>query len=65
MAHSLGLVVVAEGVETEQQAAELFKYRCDYIQGYLLSRPVPWEQAIDLLIAFRREAPLLKSHCRQ
>lgn len=54
MAHSLGLVVVAEGVETERQAAELFKYRCDYIQGYLLSRPVPREQAIGLITAFRR-----------
>jgi diguanylate cyclase len=36
--------VVAEGVETEEQRAELGKMACDELQGYLLSRPVPAEQ---------------------
>jgi diguanylate cyclase (GGDEF)-like protein/PAS domain S-box-containing protein len=41
MAHSLGLTVVAEGVETETQLRFLDHFRCDEVQGYWLSRPVP------------------------
>lgn len=40
MAHDLGLVVVAEGVETETQFAYLKQKGCDIIQGYLISRPL-------------------------
>lgn len=40
MAHRLGMKVVAEGVETEQQCALLKQAGCDYAQGYLFSRPV-------------------------
>jgi EAL domain-containing protein (putative c-di-GMP-specific phosphodiesterase class I) len=40
MARSLNLLVVAEGVETEQQMSFLRDHQCDGIQGYLLSRPV-------------------------
>lgn len=39
MAHNLGLRVVAEGVETEQQFDLLKHFGCDAIQGYLFSRP--------------------------
>ncbi|SLM64415.1 Sensory box sensor/GGDEF/EAL domain protein [Dickeya aquatica] len=41
MAHSLGLKVVAEGVETPQQCSTLARIGCDYAQGFLFSRPVP------------------------
>ncbi len=41
LAHSLRLIVVAEGVETEEQARVLRLLRCDEMQGYLISRPVP------------------------
>ena len=41
MAHSLGLDVIAEGVETEAQLEQLRGYDCDRFQGYLFSRPVP------------------------
>jgi diguanylate cyclase (GGDEF)-like protein/PAS domain S-box-containing protein len=40
MAHELGLVVVAEGVETEEQFAYLKHKGCDIIQGYLISQPL-------------------------
>jgi EAL domain-containing protein (putative c-di-GMP-specific phosphodiesterase class I) len=40
MAHSLGLSVVAEGVEDERQPAELPRLRCAFAQGFWFSRPV-------------------------
>ncbi|WP_147652889.1 EAL domain-containing protein [Vulcaniibacterium gelatinicum] len=41
LAHSLGLQVVAEGVEEEEQAKLLRLLRCDCLQGYLLGKPLP------------------------
>jgi EAL domain-containing protein (putative c-di-GMP-specific phosphodiesterase class I) len=41
LAHGLGLPVVAEGVETEDQRAFLGGVQCDEIQGYLIGRPQP------------------------
>ena len=43
LAHGLGLTVVAEGVETEEQLAELRRLGCDSVQGFLLARPAPPE----------------------
>ena len=40
MAHSLGLQVIAEGVETESQMNYLRTHLCDEMQGYLFSKPV-------------------------
>ncbi|HEX7298423.1 MAG TPA: amino acid permease [Solirubrobacteraceae bacterium] len=44
MAHGLGVEVVAEGVETEGQAAALQALGCEYAQGYLYGRPMPAEE---------------------
>ncbi len=41
MAHSLCLEVIAEGVETESEKDFIVRYKCDYMQGYLFSRPLP------------------------
>ena len=50
LAHSLRLTVVAEGVETEEQARMLHLLRCDQMQGYLFSKPVS-EAAFAALLA--------------
>ncbi len=49
LAHSLGMDVVAEGIENEQQLAILKSYGCDIGQGYLFARPMPPEQAAGYL----------------
>jgi len=49
LAHSLKLKVIAEGVETEEQAKTLRLLRCDQLQGYLLGRPAPFESVTALL----------------
>ncbi len=49
MAHHLGKQVIAEGVETEAQRHYLKEAHCDFLQGYLLSKPLAYSDAILLL----------------
>ena len=49
LGHSLGLNIIAEGVETMMQLEQLRKMGCDEIQGYLFSRPVPAGEMTHLL----------------
>lgn len=49
MAHKLGLMVVAEGVELEPQKQYLINHECDIIQGYLFSKPLSEDNAIELI----------------
>ena len=48
MAHSLGLTVVAEGVETKEQCTLLRELECDYLQGFYFSKPILPKQLIAL-----------------
>src|SRR5690554_2419794 len=49
MAHKLGHSVIAEGVETEKQKKYLIEQNCDFMQGFLFSKPVPQGDAIRML----------------
>jgi EAL domain-containing protein (putative c-di-GMP-specific phosphodiesterase class I) len=49
LGHAFGLLVVAEGIETPEQAAVLRRMGCDIGQGYLWSRPVPPDQLVEAL----------------
>jgi EAL domain-containing protein (putative c-di-GMP-specific phosphodiesterase class I) len=59
LAHSLRLEVIAEGVETEEQAEFLRAHGCDQMQGYLFSRPVAADEFGELL---RARASLPDAH---
>ena len=48
MAHGMGLKVTAEGVENEPQVEILHDFKCDEMQGFLFSKPVPHLEATEL-----------------
>ncbi|HET7704779.1 MAG TPA: EAL domain-containing protein [Thermoanaerobaculia bacterium] len=48
LAHDIGLAVVAEGVENEEQLQFLLAHKCDSIQGFLFSKPMPVEEFLVL-----------------
>ncbi|MEX8519733.1 MAG: EAL domain-containing protein [Leptothrix sp. (in: b-proteobacteria)] len=52
LGHSLGLEIIAEGVESQGQARYLRALQCDVMQGYLVSRPLPAEEMTRFLAAF-------------
>ncbi len=62
MGHSLGLVVVAEGVETEEQLHFLQDLHCDVVQGYLVSKPLPADEMSQLLSDSSRVKRLITEH---
>jgi EAL domain-containing protein (putative c-di-GMP-specific phosphodiesterase class I) len=49
LAHDLGMKVVAEGIETDEQLSKLKSMECEYGQGYLFTRPVESQVASTLL----------------
>ena len=54
LAHTLGQKVIAEGVELEEQARYLRLLRCDQLQGYLVSKPLPFDDLTRFLAAGER-----------
>ena len=61
MAHSLGLRVVAEGVETDEQQRFLLQHGCDMVQGYLLSRPLNAPDCLRFLQEWKNQVPAAPS----
>jgi EAL domain-containing protein (putative c-di-GMP-specific phosphodiesterase class I) len=55
LAHNLGLKVVAEGTETEEQLTQLKQLNCEMAQGYFFSRPAD-DQAMLKLLARNQSA---------
>jgi diguanylate cyclase (GGDEF)-like protein/PAS domain S-box-containing protein len=65
LAHSLGIVAIAEGIETDGQLESVREYGCDQAQGYLFGRPAPAHEMDALLAATRDGTPLLPPGQRQ
>ena len=49
MAHGMNLKVVAEGIETETEAGEMYVEGIDYIQGYYYARPLPAQEFLEFI----------------
>lgn len=49
LARCLNMDVIAEGIESKAQAAQLYQFDCDYGQGYLYAKPLPRQEIIQLL----------------
>jgi diguanylate cyclase (GGDEF)-like protein/PAS domain S-box-containing protein len=56
LAHGLGLIAVAEGVETQEMLDFLRAHGCDEVQGYYLGRPCPPEDCARIILASRQPA---------
>jgi diguanylate cyclase (GGDEF)-like protein/PAS domain S-box-containing protein len=54
MAHNLRMQVIAEGIETPGQAAQMSKLWCEYAQGYLFSKPIDADAAGALIASYPR-----------
>lgn len=57
LGHNLGLTLIAEGVETEQQLDWLRRHRCDQVQGYLIARPMKMDALLEYLSAVSARSP--------
>jgi EAL domain-containing protein (putative c-di-GMP-specific phosphodiesterase class I) len=55
MLHGLSVPIVAEGAETEAQFEQLKALGCDYIQGFLISKPIPHEELVVFLAEYENK----------
>ena len=53
LSHSLGKIVIAEGVESRAQLAAVGKLGCDIAQGFLFSKAIQFEEVPHILVAAR------------
>jgi diguanylate cyclase (GGDEF)-like protein len=53
LAHIMSLSVVAEGIETKEECAYLSELQCDELQGYLFSRPLPYDEFEKLIVNWK------------
>lgn len=58
LAHALGKEVVAEGAETEDELKALRKMKCDKVQGYVISRPLPLEVLVEMISRHAARKPV-------
>jgi diguanylate cyclase (GGDEF)-like protein/PAS domain S-box-containing protein len=56
LAHALGLIATAEGVESEQQLSSVRDLGCDHAQGFLFAHPIPADELTAFLLSGRAEA---------
>jgi EAL domain-containing protein (putative c-di-GMP-specific phosphodiesterase class I) len=54
LAHNLGLETVAEGVENSRASQLLQRFGCNFMQGYMIARPMPLHEAMEWLASMRR-----------
>ena len=47
--------VTAEGIETREQAAQLEKLGCNFLQGYLISRPLPADRCVEFVADWEKK----------
>ena len=59
LAHSLSLMTIAEGVETEAQASLLARNGCDEIQGYMIGRPMPFADFVAFTRNYQAASPIV------
>lgn len=59
IARTMEMTVVAEGIETQEQQEVLTRLGCDYLQGYLFSRPLPAEQVPWLLLQINSDRQII------
>jgi len=62
MGHELGMHIIAEGVETSEQRDFLHRRGCDSAQGYFISRPLPANEMVSWLHAYRGKLELQPTH---
>lgn len=60
MARQIGMATLAEGVETQEQAAFLREIGCGKLQGYLISKPIPYEEFVEKFMTKQPGAKLKK-----
>ena len=56
LGHSLGMTMIAEGVETREHLDTLIEFGCDEIQGYWLAKPMPAGECLNFIIEHEKKS---------